>query len=472
MKVLIIAAMLLLSALSAIVISGTAPAGSEPRIALAQSVQDEATLYWKDPDGRPAYSPVPARTPDGKAFVPVKDKDEPPIPSAEIPADRADAPDASDPKKIIYYRNPMGLPDTSPVPKKDWMGMDYIPVYEGDEPEGPAFRLSVDKIQRAGVRSEAATMRSLNGSVRAPGVAQFDERSWHDVVLRADAYVEELYVAENGREVKRGEPLFRIYSPDIVKAFIDFRVSKTSGDPQGGATRLRNLDVPEAIIEKMRTGQPDVPMQIDWPAPATGVVVEKNIVQGQKVDAGAMLYRIADPRKLWVIADVAEQDIGHVAVGDDAVMEFRAFPGEKFNGKVTFISPVMSTQTRTARVRVELSNEDMRIRRDMYADVTIEQRVQEPERIAVPNSAIMDSGKRQIVFVDLGEGRFEPREVTVGRTAGGFSEIKEGIKQGELIVTTANFLLDAESNLKAALKSFGDASKPVPPADGPTGDNQ
>lgn len=431
------------------------------------SIASHRVLYWKDPDGKLAFASGPTKTADGRDFVAVFDNEEPQI-AGDAPAavESASAESqGSRERKIKFYRNPMGLPDTSAQPKKDWMGMDYIPVYEGDDnADGSSVKVSLDKIQRAGVKSEPAEMRKLVRPVSAPGTAKIDERTLREITLRADAYVEKLYVAEMGKHVKAGEPLFRIYSPDIVKAEVDYKTamlafsgqhrSDAEKDFQGAATRLENLGVPDSVIKSLRDGQDATPMKIDWPSPVSGVIIDKKVIEGQKVSAGAMLYQIADLSSIWVIADVAEQDIGPVKVGAPATVVFRAFPNEKFQGKVTFILHELEMQTRTAKVRIEIANPDHRIRHDMYADVTIDAGEGDAQRLVVPVSAVLDTGVRQAVLIDKGEGRFEPRPVKLGVRGDGFVEVTEGLAVGDLVVTSANFLIDAESNLKAALKGF------------------
>lgn len=368
-------------------------------------------------------------------------------------------------RRIAYYRNPMGLPDRSEVPKKDSMGMDYIPVFADEAGGDGSVTLSPEKIQRSGVRSEEAKLRVLETPVRAPAVATIDERTMRDITLRADSFIEKLYVAEEGRHVKEGEPLFRVYSPDIVRAEVDFKTARGAGKIEGsdglsGAIqRLENLDVPPAFIEQLKTQTTGVmPTKIDWPSPVSGVVMEKNVIEGQKVMAGTMLYRIADLTKIWVIADVAEQDIGSIKVGSPASIVFRAYPNEVFKAPVTFILHELNMATRTAKVRIELANPDHRILHDMFADVTIGTGTGEPQ-LSVPNSSIVDTGERQIVLVDKGEGRFEQRAVKLGARGPEYVAITNGLKEGEKVVTAANFLIDSESNLRAALNGF--ESKPA-----------
>ena len=446
----------------------------------AKPAQRRNVLYWRDPDGKPAYAANPTKNTDGRDYVAVTEGEEPDfarMKSAESmkSAEASPAPMAAKGEhKIKFYRNPMGLPDTSPVPKKDSMDMAYIPVYEDEEDDGTTVKVGLDKVQRAGVKSEPAEMRQLARPVRAPGVAKIDERTIREVTLRTDGYIEKLYVAEMGKHVKAGDPLFRVYSPDIVKAEVDYKIARdaTAGQPrgeaekdlQGAVQRLENLDVPASVIAALKSGKDAMPRKIDWPSPVSGVVIEKKIVDGQKVSSGDMLFRIADLSQMWVVADVAEQDIGPVKVGAPATVLFRAFPNETFEGKVTFILHELDMQTRTAKVRIEIANPEHRIRHDMYADVTIDTGSGDGLRLAVPSSAILDTGAKQVVLLDKGEGRFEPRPVKLGIRGDGYVEIKEGLASGDKVVTTANFLIDAESNLKAALKTFAPDSQA--PADG------
>ena len=446
--------------------------------------QERTVLYWRDPDGKPSYSIARLKTEDGRSFVPVFDNAEPDFPEdkgAGAPAAMAMAKDG--PKKIKYYRNPMGLPDTSPTPKKDSMNMDYLPVYVGeDEDNGSGFKISLAKVQRAGVRSEPVAMRQLARPVRAPGTAKIDDRTIREVTMRADGFVEKLYVAEMGKHVKAGEPLFRIYSPDIVKAEVDYKIareataSKTRGDVErdlaGAEMRLTNLDVPDSLIKTLRSGKEPMPMKIDWPSPVSGVVIEKKVVEGQKVKAGDMLYQIADLSKIWVIADVSEQDMGQIKVGDPAQVVFRAYTNETFTGKVTFILHELDMKTRTGKVRIEVANPDHRIRHEMFADVTIDTGSGDGQMLAVPVSAVLDTGSRQVVLVDKGEGRFEPRPVKLGQRGDGYVEVKDGLAVGDNVVVTANFLLDAESNLKAALKGFTPDAPAQPEGDAPQPPNK
>ena len=223
---------------------------------------------------------------------------------------------------------------------------------------------------------------------------------------------------------------------------------------EGAMQRLRNLDVPQSRIDEVRKTNTN-PRTIDWPSPATGDVIEKKVINGQRVMAGDELYRIADHSRVWIIADVAESDIGSIKVGMGATVTLRSDPTQPFTGQVTFIYPELKAETRTVPVRIELGNPKGRLKTSMYADVVFQAGSEGGAVTAVPDDAIIDSGTRQVVLVAKGDGRFEPRAVKLGRRGDGYVEITDGLNPDEEVVTSANFLIDAESNLKAALQTFG-----------------
>ncbi|MDR1276007.1 MAG: efflux RND transporter periplasmic adaptor subunit [Candidatus Accumulibacter sp.] len=376
-------------------------------------------------------------------------------------------------RKILYYRNPMGLADTSPVPKKDPMGMDYIAVHEGDDDaseEKLPGQVSVgpEKIQKLGVRTEAVQKRVLKRRVRATGRVEADERRIHAVTPRFEAYIERLHVAITGEAVKKGQTLFEVYSPELVSAQREYAIalsgvralgaSETENDAaRSGARllakasleRLRNWGIPEKEIRAIaRSGKTRRTLSFD--SPATGVVVEKMALPGMRFMPGETLYRIADLTSVWVVADIAEQDIGAVAVGGAALVRADAYPDKLFEGKVAYVYPTLDAATRTARARIELDNPDLVLKPAMFAQVELDS-VSDDKVLALPASALIDSGTRQIAFVDRGEGRFSPRTIRTGRSDADFVEVLDGIGEGERVVVAANFLIDAESNLNAAI---------------------
>jgi len=442
------------------------------RLAISSSAQQEPTaarkiIYYRDPSGAPYWSAEPKKDDSGRDYLPVyEDEDVSFVPAAKKPP-----PTAAGARRLLYYRNPMGLPDTSPVPKKDWMGMDYIPVYEGEEQdESGTVKVSLEKIQRIGVRTETVDQQVIVRPVRGVGRVEHDESRLTIVTMRSDGYIEELFVNKTGQHVRAGDPLFRVYSPEIQRAQIDLIVAvgagqRGAGGPEanknleGARQRLRNLGVPESRIKEVRETGTN-PRTLDWPSPASGDVIEKRIINGQRVQAGQELYRIADHSHVWVIAEVAESDLGMIKPGTRAAVSFRAYPMAPVEGEVTFVYPELRMETRTARVRIEVPNPDGRLKVDMYADVTFQTGTDQAPVVAVPSSAVIDSGSRQVVLVAKGDGRFEPRQVKLGRYGDGYVEVREGLETGEDVVTSATFLIDAESNLKAALAAFSQPEAP------------
>lgn len=354
--------------------------------------------------------------------------------------------------KVKYYRNPMGAPDTSPVPKKDSMQMDYIPVCEeeGASEDGNVVKVSLDRIQRLGVRSEAVEERALARTVRAFASVQFDERRQTVIAPRFGGWIEKLYVNATGDIVTAGQKLFEVYSPELNVLQQEFMLSR--GTQSAADNRLRNLDYPEGELEKLRRGERP-PRTIAVPSPVAGTVIEKMAVEGMRYQPGETLFRIVDTSVMWVLAEVYEQDLAFVKVGDMAKVTINAWPDRSFPGRVTFIYPGVGKESRTARLRIEVANPAGLLRADMAATVEIEAPI--PGRwVAVPDSAVIDSGKRQVVLVDRGEGRYEPRPAKLGARVAGYVQVLEGLKPGEQVVTSATFLIDAESNLRAALAAF------------------
>jgi Cu(I)/Ag(I) efflux system membrane fusion protein len=413
-------------------------------------------IYYQDPDGKPLYSAEPKTTPDGRPYRAVHASEDVSFDEAEAPA-TPQAPvgkPASD-RKIIYYRNPMGLPDVSQTPKKDSMGMDYIPVYEGGDDDGATVRLSPGRIQRIGVSTEPVAMRVIAEPVRAPGTIELDERRVAVIALRTEAFVEAVEDVTSGSEVRTGQRLARVYSPAIAGASAEYaqaQASRNDTSARGTRQRLLNLGAPAQLLADIERTR-EVPLAFTLTAPRDGAVLERNAVDGQRVAAGDVLFRIADHSAVWAMVDVAERDLAAVAESQPATVRVRSHPDLTFAGKVALVYPHLNAATRTVPVRIELPNPDLLLKPGMYAEAEIDTGGSVPV-LAVPDSAVIDSGDRQVVIVDKGDGRFEPRAVHLGRRGAGFVEVRDGVAGGEAVVTTANFLIDAESNLRAALKSL------------------
>jgi RND family efflux transporter MFP subunit len=372
-------------------------------------------------------------------------------------------------KKLLYYRNPMGLPDTSPTPKKDPMGMDYIPVYEGEERDSAGtVKVSADRIQMLGVRTETVSKRALAREVRVVGAIELSERGQYTVAPKFEGWIEKLYVNTTGQPIARGQPLAEVYSPELVSAQREYLVALSASKSMGGAAaeaqvgvgqlanaaldRLRNWDISEQQLVRLQQGG-EPRRTLTLVSPVSGVIIKDPPVAGMRFMPGEALFKIADLSRVWLIGDVFEQDVPLVKVGTRATLSVGAYPDRTFPGEVTFIYPTLNTETRTVRARIELANPRGELKPGMYGTVRIDAGPRR-EVLTVPDSAVIDSGTRQVVLVALAEGRFEPRDVKLGSRGDGFVEILSGVKDGEAVVTRANFLIDSESNLKAALGGF------------------
>jgi Cu(I)/Ag(I) efflux system membrane fusion protein len=422
-----------------------------------QAPQARKILYYRNPMGLADTSAVPKKDPMGMDYLPVY-------------VDEAGAPAKAAKRKIIYYRNPMGLPDTSPVPKQDSMGMDYIPVYADEQPAAGQVQIAPEKIQKLGVRTEKVTKQILTHTVRAAGTVQIDERRQHVVTAKFEGWIDKLYVNTTGQAVKRGDALMEAYSPELLAAQREYLIAlQGQKSLQGGEAaaqtgvrqlsdaalqRLRNWDIPEAQLKRLQAGG-NVTRTIPFVSPADGVVLEKTAVAGMRFGPGEMLFKIADLANVWVIAEVYEQDLAMLRIGQTVSVSVTSLPGKSFSGKIGFIYPTLNPETRTARIRVELPNTGNLLKPAMYANVEVVGGDTKGPVVMIPNSSILDSGTRQLVLIQRAEGLFEPREVKLGMRTDRYTEVLSGVEPEETVVVGANFLIDAESNLKAALGAFG-----------------
>lgn len=384
-------------------------------------------------------------------------------------------------RKILYYRNPMGLPDTSPVPKKDTMGMDYVAVYEGGEEPGSvdSIRLgqviiSVEKVQKLGVKTEPAAMRVLDKTLRAVGRVEVNEQHIHNIAPKFEGWIERLHVKTTGEPVKKGQALFDVYSPELVSAQREYAIAvqgvaalkDADGDTRqsmqkladAALQRLKNWDISEEQVKELALSE-TTRRSLTFDAfhtPVNGIVLEKKAVEGMRFMPGEMLYQIADLSSVWVIADVFEQDIALVKTGARARVKINAYPEKLFEGVITYVYPTLNPATRTVPVRLEIANPGGLLKPAMFAQVEITV-ADKGEVLTVPVSAVIDSGTRHIALVQLAEGHFEPRAVSLGKRSDNYAEVLGGVAEGEQVVVAANFLIDAESNLKAALGGLGHA---------------
>jgi Cu(I)/Ag(I) efflux system membrane fusion protein len=383
-----------------------------------------------------------------------------------LPSAAAASPD----RKIAFYRSPMDPSVRSSTPARDSMGMDFVPVYDDElQPSAVAGRalvsLSPERRRTLGLRSEPVRRLELQRTIRTVGRVAADERRLHHVHTKLEAYIEHLYVDYTGKFVRKGEPLASLYSPELVATQQEYLLAwrargqlASSSIPsvaQGGVDllaaarqRLLLLDVRPADITRLEsTGE--VRRTLDLYSPVSGYVTQKTALHGMRVTAADTLFDIADLSHLWVLADVYEADLPAVRVGMPAEVGLSYLPGRTWRGLVTYIAPVVEEKTRTIKVRVEVDNADGQLKPEMFADVAL--RTALGEGLVVPESALLKTGERTLAFVDHGDGGLEPREVRVGAKVAEGVQVLAGLAEGERVVTAANFLLDSESSLKAAL---------------------
>jgi RND family efflux transporter MFP subunit len=373
-------------------------------------------------------------------------------------------------RKIAFYRSPMDPSIHSATSTKDSMGMDFVPVYEDEvavgEVDGRAVvSLSPERRRVLGLRSEPVRRTSLARTIRTVGRVAADERRLHHIHTKFEAYIEHLYVDYTGKFVRKGEPLASLYSPDLLATQQEYLLAwrakqqlATSALPavaQGGldlleAARQRLLlwDIRPADIARLEsTGE--VRRTLNLYSPVSGYVTQKTAFHGMRVTPVDTLFDIADLSHLWVMADVYESDLGAVRTGMPAELTLSYLPGRTWRGSVTNIAPVVEEKTRTIKVRVEVDNADGQLKPEMFADVLLQSGG--GSGLVVPESALLKTGERTLLFVDLGDGRMEPREVEAGPAVAEGVQVLRGVSEGEKVVTGANFLLDSESSLKAAL---------------------
>lgn len=339
-------------------------------------------------------------------------------------------------------------------------GMDLLPVSHADVESG-ALLVDEGTRRRIGVRLAAAIVKPVTLEVRAVGRTTWDETKLEDVTLRVEGWVERLYVNETGQAIRRGQTMLSVYSPQLYSAQQEYLLAIRSRESARGtsaperagylvrsaAARLRLLGLSDGQIGQIeQRGAPLENMPIL--SPVSGFVVEKDVVEGSSVKAGQRLFRVAALDTIWVEADVYEKDLGAVTVGQTAMVSFPYLPGESRTGRVTWIYPFLDPATRTGKIRVELRNPDLSLRPEMYANVQIV--VDRGSKLVVPESAVVQTGPRSLVFVDLGNGRLEPRRVETGARAGTEVEIVSGLSEGEHVVTSANFLISSESRIRSA----------------------
>jgi Cu(I)/Ag(I) efflux system membrane fusion protein len=357
-------------------------------------------------------------------------------------------------KKILYYVDPMHPQYKSDKPgKAPDCGMDLVAVY-ADSANSSALTISTQRQQLIGVATGIVERRAMGKTIRTNARIAADETRLAKITTKFDGYIQKLYVNFTGEPVRKGQPLFTIYSPDLLSAQQEYLLAVRSsthvpGLLEASRERLRLWDISAADIRALeQSGTPKTSLTIH--SPASGVVTAKMAVTGARAMAGEPLYEIANLDRVWALADVYESELPFVRAGAPATVTVN---GRAFPGRVAFIAPTVDEMTRTVKVRIEIDNRSGALKPDMFAEATID----EPKRdaLVVPESAVLQSGTRNLVFVAGPNGSFEPREVAIGTRDENFYEIRSGVSEGEKVATQANFLIDSESRLKSAVTQMG-----------------
>jgi Cu(I)/Ag(I) efflux system membrane fusion protein len=372
-------------------------------------------------------------------------------------------------REVLFYRNPMNPAITSPVPAQDEMGMDYIPVYAegGGTGTEPAGTVTIDPVveQNIGVRTAPVERRSLSRQIRSVGRVDFDEERLSSLHPKTEGWIEELYIDKTGEQIAEDTILLNIYSPQLVTSQqeyllaldnLDVLAQSPYGEIRRGAgelvtsarERLELLDVPEHQIRELEKTR-KVKKNLHIHSPFDGVVMNIGAREGQYVTPATELYKIADLSRVWVIADVYENEIPWIRAGDPADMKLAAIPGRVFSGRVGYIYPYAEAKTRTIKVRVEVDNPDLLLKPDMFADVVIHAQ-RTVDALVIPAEAVVRSGEREQVFVVRAPGKFEPRVVKLGVSSEGLVQVLDGLAEGDEVVTSSQFLIDSESKLREA----------------------
>ena len=405
----------------------------------------------------------------GMKLVPIESK-EPKAPAgSSAPAGASTG--VGGPRRILQYRNPMDPSVTSPVPMKDEMGMDYVPVYLDEAPAGGSVaghapvEVSSDELRLAGLRTTVARRGSLARTIRTVGEVKADETRVSQVHARISGWVEKLFVNSTGQAVRKGQPLLSIYSPELLATQEEFLRARESAARfaqsdvpevrRGGADlleaarrRLLLFDVPQSFIDTLeRTGQSQRTVTLE--APASGFVTSKEVLAGARIEPGVALFTITDLSRVWVEGEVYEYEASLARPGQQARVTLAYDPSKVYAGRIRYVDPYLDPGTRTLRIRFEFDNPGVALKPGMYVNVELD--AQAAQGVLIPDASILDTGLRQIVYVMTGEGRYEPRQVTVGLRSDGQAQILSGVRAGEAVVDRANFLLDSESRLRAAI---------------------
>jgi len=414
-------------------------------------------LFYRNPMNPAITSPVPAQDSMGMDYIPVYAEEKKPVKT-----------------EVLFYRNPMNPSITSPVPAQDEMGMDYIPVYADNNQSDVSGLVKIDPVvvQNIGVRTALAERAALGRTIRAAGIVSFNEERMVKVHPKIEGWIEEIRVDKTGEKVQKDDILLSVYSPKLVSTQQEYllalsNLSALEKSPfesirtgakelvKSSRERLEFLDVPKHQIRELEQTK-KIKKSLHIHSPASGTVIKIGARQGQFITPKTEVYMLVDLSEVWVYADIYEYELPWVKTGDEVVMTLASVPGEKFTGSVSYIFPYAEAKTRTTKVRMVFENDARLLRPDMFAEVSIKAAVQN-NAILIPTEAVIRSGSKAQVFIVRGQGKFEPRVVELGVESDGKVIILNGIKAGDEVVTSAQFLVDSESKLQEATSKILDS---------------
>jgi Cu(I)/Ag(I) efflux system membrane fusion protein len=423
------------------------------------SSSDQPILFYRSPMNPQVTSKVPAKDSMGMDFVPVYAESK----SAEQ-------------RVILFYRSPMNPAVTSKIPAKDAMGMDYVPVYAEEASSEPPGTVTIDGtvVQAIGVRTARAVQTTLSHTIRAVGRVTYDEELMVHLHPKIEGWIEKLVVDKTGQWVKKNSDLLSIYSPQLVTSQQEYLLALNSlkilekspiEDIRRGAEmmvkssreRLKMLDVPPHQLRELERSRA-IKKNLHIHAPESGIVMKIGAREGQFITPATEIFMIADLSRVWVYADIYEYELPWVRQGDAVKMTLAGVPGKTFKGRVAYIYPYAEAKTRTIKVRLVFANPEQLLKPEMFAEVTIDGS-QQLDAVVIPAEAVVRSGTRDQVFVVRAPGKFEPRLVTLGLASNGKVAVLDGIKAGEEVVTSAQFLIDSESKLREATAKMLQATK-------------
>jgi membrane fusion protein, copper/silver efflux system len=429
------------------------------------SSAEKKVLYWYDAMNPQHHYEKPGKAPDGMDLVPL-------YADEAVPSRQGAKGPSSGERKILYWYDPMHPQYKAEKPgKAPDCGMDLVPKYADEQTASMApgsVMIAASKQQLIGVRTTEAKRESLVRDVRTTGQITADETKIAHVHVKINGFIEQVFVDYVGQLVKKGQPLFTLYSPDLVSTQEEYLIAKRgektlstsefSEVAQGSQSLLRSTrerlklwDISNEQIKKLdETGE--VSRTLTFYSPITGFVVDRKAFPQTSVTPDTELYTVSDFSTVWVNADIFEYEVPFVRVGQHAEMQLSYYPGKTWNGHVSFIYPTVDPTTRTVKVRMEFRNPDFQLKPQMFADVDL--KINYGNQIVVPQEAVLDSGKEQRVFVAKGDGYFEPRHITTGAKLDGKVVVLSGLNAGETVVSSGNFLIDSESRLKGDMNSM------------------